>query len=110
MGVQKTTTKEGNGPMPTKGQKVTVHCTGIVKATQKKFWSTKDPGQQPFSFNVGLGKVIRGWDEGVLQMKLNECATLEMTPDYGYGAGGFPAWGIPPNAVLIFHIELIKID
>ena len=60
MGWTKTTSKQGNGQLPRKGDKITVHCTGIVAATNKKFWSTKDPGQEPFSFNVGLGEVIRG--------------------------------------------------
>lgn len=115
---------------PQKGQNVTVHCTGIVKATGKKFWSTKDPGQKPFSFDIGLGNVIKGWDEGVMTMALGESADLECSPDYGCeafffmlfpfsffahalsaldGAGGFPAWGIPPNAVLIFQIEVLSI-
>lgn len=60
MGVVVNKTKEGNGPSPSKGNKVTVHCTGYVTATGKKFWSTKDPGQQVFSFNIGLGQVIKG--------------------------------------------------
>lgn len=59
MGVTKEILKEGNGVKPQKGQKVTVHCTGVVQATGKKFWSTKDPGQQLFSFSVGLGQVIK---------------------------------------------------
>ncbi len=74
----------------------------------KKFWSTKDPGQQKFSFTIGQGQVIKGWDEGVLTMKTGEAASFVMSPDYGYGAGGFPAWGIPPNAHLQFDIELLE--
>ena len=95
---------------PSKGQLVTVHCTGIVKESGKKFWSTKDPGQQPFSFNIGLGKVIKGWDEGVMTMAVGEHANLTCTPDYAYGAAGFPSWGIPPNATLIFQIELLTVS
>jgi len=60
MGVVVNTTKPGNGPSPTKGKKVTVHCTGYVTSTGAKFWSTKDPGQQVFSFTIGLGQVIKG--------------------------------------------------
>jgi len=89
-----------------------VHCTGkVVNAdgSLKKFWSTKDAGQSTFTFNCGVGSVIKAWDEGCIDMKIGEAATLVCTPDYGYGAGGFPAWGIPPNATLQFEIELIKI-
>lgn len=57
--------------------------------------STKDPGQEPFAFQVGLGQVIKGWDEGVLGMKLGEKARLTCSPDYAYGARGFGAWGYP---------------
>jgi len=76
----------------------------------KKFWSTKDPGQKAFAFNVGVGQVIKGWDEGFMTMKLGEEARLEMTGDYAYGSGGFPAWGIPPNATLIFDVAILKIE
>ena len=73
------------------------------------FWSTKDPGQKPFTFTIGLGQVIKGWDEGVIGMELGEIARIKCTPDYGYGAGGFPAWGIMPNSELIFEIEVLSI-
>ncbi|GMF28300.1 unnamed protein product [Phytophthora lilii] len=97
MGVTKEILATGNGPTPTTGASVTVHCTGFGKDRdlQQKFWSTKDPGQTPFTFKVGLGQVIKGWDEGVLGMKLGETARLTCTPDYAYGAGGFPTWGYP---------------
>ncbi|CAI5737576.1 unnamed protein product [Peronospora farinosa] len=129
MGVTKEILSAGTGPTPTKGASVTVHCTGYGKNRdlQEKFWSTKDPGQTPFTFNIGLQQVIKGWDEGVLGMKLGETARLTCTPDYAYGAGGFPAWGYPfhsdieclytyyfctiqPNSVLIFEVELLKIE
>ena len=110
MGVEVKRITPGNGTMPQQGQTITVHCTGMLAEGRKKFWSTKDPGQEAFSFPVGLGKVIRGWDEGCMQMSLGERAELEMTADYGYGARGFPAWGIPENAGLIFDIELLKIE
>mmetsp|Transcript_34535 Transcript_34535/g.67604 ORF Transcript_34535/g.67604 Transcript_34535/m.67604 type:complete len:110 (+) Transcript_34535:38-367(+) len=108
MGVAKRVIKESDGVEPTKGQTITVHCTGRLE-NGNKFWSTKDPGQQPFEFQVGMGSVIRGWDEGCLQMRLGEIAELTCSPDYAYGGSGFPAWGIPPNAVLKFEIEMLKI-
>lgn len=109
MGITRTILKQGVGALPSAGDLVTVHCTGYLAAGKKKFWSTKDDSK-PFSFNVGIGQVIRGWDEGVMQMAVSEVSELLMTSDYAYGARGFPAWNIPPNADLIFEIELLKID
>ncbi|MFS7947280.1 putative peptidylprolyl isomerase [Helianthus anomalus] len=110
MGVEKELIRAGNGPKPVKGQNVTVHCTGYGKNgdLSQKFWSTKDEGQQPFTFKLGLGQVIKGWDEGVLGMQLGEVARLTCTPDYAYGAGGFPAWGIQPDSTLVFEIEVLR--
>lgn len=110
MGVEKQIIKEGYGPNPRVGDSVTVHCTGFGKFgdLSKKFWSTKDPGQQPFQFKVGQGRVIKGWDEGVLGMQLGEVARLTCSPDYGYGPAGFPEWGIQPNSVLVFEIEVLS--
>jgi peptidylprolyl isomerase len=107
MGVDRTVLKAGTGATPTKGQTVTVHCTGFLADGKKKFWSTKDTNE-PFSFKVGMSQVIRGWDDGVMQMQIGECAELNMTGDFAYGPKGFPAWGIPPNAALIFEIDLLK--
>lgn len=109
MGVERNVIKAGNGVVPKKGDKITVHCTGYVAEGKKKFWSTLDTNE-PFAFNVGLGQVIRGWDEGMLQMSIGEHAELTMSSDYAYGAKGFPAWGIPSNAALIFVIEMLKIN
>eukprot|EP01101_Sappina_pedata_P012672 TRINITY_DN8808_c0_g1_i1.p2 TRINITY_DN8808_c0_g1~~TRINITY_DN8808_c0_g1_i1.p2 ORF type:complete len:128 (-),score=48.47 TRINITY_DN8808_c0_g1_i1:65-400(-) len=111
MGVDKHLIKAGAGDKPKKGQNITVHCTGSVVESNslRKFWSTKDTNT-PFTFQVGLGKVIRGWDEGMLDMQLGEVSNLVMSPDYGYGARGFPQWGIPPNAVLSFECEILKIQ
>jgi len=92
-----------------KGDTLTVHATGIVQATGKQFWSTEDPGQEPFTFQVGLGKVITGWDQGCLGARLGEKRRLEIPPEEGYGEAGFPAWGIPPNGVLVFEVEILKI-
>lgn len=73
MGFEKKILKEGSGGFPTVGKPVTVHCTGYGKDRDlnKKFWSTKDPGQQPFTFTIGKGQVIKGWDEGVMTMVRN---------------------------------------
>jgi len=111
MGVTKTIMKEGTGFTPQQGQTVTVHCTGYGKDMDlnKVFWSTKDPGQKPFSFQIGVGQVIKGWDEGCMDMKMGEIARLHCSPDYAYGSGGFPAWGIMPNSELIFEIEMLSI-
>jgi len=65
-------------------------------------------GQQPFSFNIGLGSVIKGWDEGVMTMQVGEVARIQGTLDYAYGASGFPAWGIQSNLVLVFEIEVLS--
>lgn len=110
MGFTKTVLKEGNGVKPQRGQNVTVHCTGYGKNRDLAipFWSTKDPGQQPFTFPVGQGQVIKGWDESVIDMSQGEIAKIHCTPDYAYGAGGFPAWGIQPNSELVFEIEVLS--
>ncbi|CAI0373995.1 unnamed protein product [Linum tenue] len=112
MGFEKEIIRPGNGPKPSRGQKVTVHCTGFGKNgdMSEKFWSTKDPGQQPFSFNIGKGSVIKGWDEGVMGMQVGEVARLRCSPDYAYGAAGFGAWGILPNSPLIFEIEVLSVE
>mmetsp|Transcript_16160 Transcript_16160/g.23621 ORF Transcript_16160/g.23621 Transcript_16160/m.23621 type:complete len:113 (-) Transcript_16160:64-402(-) len=111
MGVTKEILREGQGSRPMPGNTVTVHCTGYGKDRDlsQKFWSTKDPGQAPFSFTIGQGQVIKGWDEGVLNMNLGEIARLHCSPDYAYGSGGFPAWGIQPNSELVFEIEVLAV-
>mmetsp|Transcript_25615 Transcript_25615/g.41073 ORF Transcript_25615/g.41073 Transcript_25615/m.41073 type:complete len:118 (+) Transcript_25615:65-418(+) len=88
---------------------VTVHATGVVKETGKKFWSTKDPGQKPFTYEAGVGGVITGWDQGCLGMKVGETRELIIPADEGYGSGGFPAWGIPPGGTLNFTLECLEI-
>ena len=112
MGYEKTVLREGSGPVPQRGQTVTVHCTGYGKNNDLRvpFWSTKDAGQKPFSFQLGLGRVIPAWDQGVATMKLGEVARITASPDYAYGASGFPAWGFvsfPPHfcvfLVFFFH-------
>jgi peptidylprolyl isomerase len=105
-GLQYVDTKVGTGASPQKGQTAVVHYTGWL-VDGKKFDSSKDAGQ-PFSFAVGRGEVIKGWDEGVATMKVGGTRKLVIPPDLGYGARG--AGGvIPPNATLTFEVELLEI-
>jgi len=108
MGVTVDTIKPGDGKtFPKKGQTVVVHYTGTL-TNGNKFDSSKDRGK-PFKFKIGEGQVIKGWDEGVAQMSLGQTAKLTCTPDYGYGASG--AGGvIPPNATLIFEVDLLGLE
>ncbi|KAF4451807.1 peptidylprolyl isomerase [Fusarium austroafricanum] len=112
MGVEKTIISEGNGPVPKVGDKVTIDYTGWIKDATKpdnkgdQFDSSINRG--PFKVTIGVGQVIKGWDEGVTTMKVGEKALLDITPDYGYGARGFPG-AIPPNATLLFEVELKSI-
>ena len=99
----------GSGKEITKGSTATVHATGVVKESGQKFWSTKDPGQEPFTYQAGVGGVITGWDQGLLGAALGETRKLDIPAPEGYGARGFPAWGIPPNGGLFFEIEVLSI-
>ncbi|KAF7910546.1 hypothetical protein EAE99_011164 [Botrytis elliptica] len=143
MGVTKHIIKEGSGETPTNGQTVTIEYTGWLKDTSKGDTLEAQKGNQfdssvgrgAFVVQIGVGQVIKGWDEGVTQMKVGEKATLDITPDYAYGArstgqlpssekdgntlwrngiadlcfcSGFPPV-IPANSTLIFDVELKKI-
>jgi len=102
--------KPGTGASPKTGQTCVMHYTGWLyenSAKGKKFDSSVDRNE-PFAFKIGVGQVIRGWDEGVSTMKVGGKRTLIIPPELGYGARG--AGGvIPPNATLIFDVELLDI-
>jgi U3 small nucleolar RNA-associated protein 21 len=102
--------RSGTLPEVRRNSAVTVHATGVVKETGKTFWSTRDAGQKPFTYQAGVGSVISGWDQGCLGMKLGEVRELEIPAAEGYGEGGFPAWGIPPGGTLLFTIEVLEIE
>ncbi len=97
---------EGDGAVAAAGQRVTVHYTGWL-TDGSKFDSSVDRAE-PFSFALGRGMVIRGWDEGVVGMKVGGRRRLTIPPQLGYGAQG--AGGvIPPNATLVFEVELLQV-
>ena len=99
--------KEGTGDAAKAGNTVSVHYTGWL-TNGTKFDSSKDRGQ-PFEFPLGGGRVIKGWDEGVQGMKVGGVRKLTIPAELGYGARG--AGGvIPPNATLVFEVELLKVD
>jgi FKBP-type peptidyl-prolyl cis-trans isomerase len=98
---------EGAGASPKRGDTVTVHYTGWL-TDGTKFDSSVDR-DQPFSFVLGTGQVIQGWDEGVAGMRVGDKTRLTIPPDLAYGKQGYPG-AIPPNATLIFEVELLSVS
>ena len=106
-----TDTQVGTGAVATRGHDVTVNYTGwlyVNGAKGKKFDSSLDHGE-PFTFPLGAGRVIPGWDKGVAGMKVGGKRTLIIPADMGYGASGTPDGTIPGGATLIFDVELLKV-
>ncbi len=109
-GLQIADTVAGTGATPKTGQTCVMHYTGWLYkdgARGSKFDSSVDRGQ-PFEFTIGVGQVIKGWDEGVASMKVGGKRSLIIPPQLGYGARG-AGGAIPPNATLIFDVELLGI-
>jgi peptidylprolyl isomerase len=103
-GLQYTIDQPGTGAQPQPGQTVSVHYTGWL-TDGTKFDSSRDRGT-PLEFPLGQARVIKGWDEGIAAMKVGEKRTLVIPPDLGYGARG-SSGVIPPNATLVFKVELV---
>ena len=98
----------GTGATATPGSMVKVHYSGFLTSGQK-FDSSRDRGE-PFSFPLGAGQVIKGWDEGVAGMRVGGQRQLRIPPSLGYGAEGAGGGTIPPNATLIFDVELLDVS
>ncbi|KAG8969393.1 FK506 binding protein proline rotamase rapamycin-binding protein [Tulasnella sp. 419] len=108
MGVTVESLSPGDGrTFPKKGDTVQIHYVGTL-LDGTKFDSSRDRGE-PFVTKIGVGQVIKGWDEGVPQLSLGQKAILTATPDYAYGERGFPPV-IPARATLRFEVELLKIN
>jgi FKBP-type peptidyl-prolyl cis-trans isomerase len=99
--------KVGDGTEAISGKKVTVHYVGTL-TNGNKFDSSRDRGDKGFSFQLGSGQVIKGWDKGVAGMKVGGVRKLTIPPDLAYGDRGFPPV-IPPASTLVFEVELLGV-
>ena len=108
-GLQYIDIEAGAGEAPKAEQTVVVHYTGWLKSNGTKFDSSVDRGT-PFSFTIGLGQVIAGWDEGLATMQVGGKRRLFIPPELAYGETGAGGGSIPPNATLIFDVELLEIQ
>eukprot|EP00931_Biecheleriopsis_adriatica_P098122 TRINITY_DN72012_c0_g1_i1.p2 TRINITY_DN72012_c0_g1~~TRINITY_DN72012_c0_g1_i1.p2 ORF type:complete len:128 (+),score=22.48 TRINITY_DN72012_c0_g1_i1:99-482(+) len=93
------------------GCTIKTRAVGVLQQTGKQFWSTEEPGKpsKPFEFRVGDGAVVTGWDVGVIGMRVGEKRRLVIPGNEGYGKRGYPSWGIPPDALLAFTVELLEL-
>ncbi|KAH9941267.1 FK506-binding protein 1 [Epithele typhae] len=108
MGVHVETLAEGDGlNYPQPGDTVTMHYVG--RLTNGSVFDSSRDRNKPFVTQIGIGRVIKGWDEGVPKLSLGQKAVLTCTPDYAYGPRGYPP-KIPENATLKFEVELLKIN
>lgn len=107
MGVEKTVIRAGSGRTPNHGEVVHAHYVGKLVSDGTEFDSSR-ARNKPLTFIIGIGSVIKGWDEGILGMQVGEVAKLEITSDYAYGEAGVPPT-IPPSADLQFEVELLAI-
>jgi FKBP-type peptidyl-prolyl cis-trans isomerase len=98
--------RPGTGAEARPGNNVTVHYVGTL-TDGRKFDSSRDRGQG-FSFKLGAGQVIKGWDQGVAGMKVGQLRKLTIPPELAYGTRGFPP-AIPPNSTLVFEVELLEV-
>jgi FKBP-type peptidyl-prolyl cis-trans isomerase len=112
--LQVTDVKLGTGVDAVAGRTLTVQYTGWLYSTSAadhhggQFDSSRDPGRQPFAFTLGIGQVIRGWDQGIVGMKVGGQRTLVIPPSLAYGSQGAPP-KIPSNATLVFDVELVDV-
>ena len=107
MGIQIEELRPGNGAEASPGTTVTVHYVGTLTNGQK-FDSSRDRGKG-FTFKLGAGQVIQGWDQGVAGMRVGQIRKLTIPPELAYGARGFPPV-IPPNSTLVFEVELLSVQ
>lgn len=98
----------GKGAEAVSGKEVTVHYTGTLE-DGTKFDSSRDEGREPYVFTLGAGEVIEGWDTGIVGMKVGGKRKLTIPGSMGYGPAGTPDGRIPPNATLLFEVELLNV-